>query len=161
MARYRLERLDPLAQGLHLSEQRSGVARTIVELQLEQFDARPQLAGVGLGFSFVPVTIAALQGVEHRDAGVASGLINTSQQIGGALGVAALVTVATSITEDAVADGTAPPQAAVDGFSVAFGITSALAVVGIIATLALIRTGRVDAEQVAGEELADPAAELG
>jgi predicted MFS family arabinose efflux permease len=107
------------------------------------------LAGVGLGFSFVPVTIAALQGIEHRDAGVASGLINTSQQIGGALGVAALVTLATTTTNDALAAGTAPAQAAVDGFSLAFAVASGLAIVGIVATAALIRTGRVSEEQLA------------
>ena len=76
------------------------------------------LAGVGLGFSFVPVTIAALQGIEARDAGVASGLINTSQQIGGALGVAALVTFANSRTERRRSPtARSPAQAAVDGFT--------------------------------------------
>jgi EmrB/QacA subfamily drug resistance transporter len=106
------------------------------------------LAGVGLGFSFVPVTIAALAGVEGRDAGVASGLINTSQQIGGALGVAALVTVATSRAETRVVEGAAPAQAAVDGFSLAFGIASGLAIVGILAALALIRTARAPQEEL-------------
>ncbi len=57
------------------------------------------LIGVGIGFSFVPITIAALAGVEPAEAGLASGLINTSQQIGGALGIAALSTIATSRTE--------------------------------------------------------------
>jgi len=106
------------------------------------------LAGVGLGFAFVPVTIAALAGVEGRDAGVASGLINTTQQIGGALGVAALVTLATSRSEDAVVDGASPAQAAVDGFSLAFGVASALAVVGIVATLVLLRGVRAPQEAV-------------
>ena len=57
------------------------------------------LAGIGLGFSFVPVTIAAVTGVEPGEAGLASGLINTSQQIGGALGLAILATVANSRTQ--------------------------------------------------------------
>ncbi len=105
------------------------------------------LAGVGLGFSFVPVTIAALQGIEARDAGVASGLINTSQQIGGALGVAALVTFANSRIGDSLADGTSPAQAAVDGFSLAFGLASAMAVVGILVTAILIRPGSVTHEE--------------
>ena len=65
------------------------------------------LVGVGLGFSFVPISIAALAGVRPTEAGLASGLINTSQQIGGALGIAALSTIATSRTADAVASGTA------------------------------------------------------
>ncbi len=57
------------------------------------------LIGVGMGFSFVPISIAALAGIESRDAGLASGLINTSQQIGGALGLAILVTVSTTRTD--------------------------------------------------------------
>ncbi len=64
------------------------------------------LTGVGIGFAFVPISIAALAGVQAAEAGLASGLINTSQQIGGALGIAALSTIATSRTEDAVAGGT-------------------------------------------------------
>ena len=75
------------------------------------------LVGVGIGFSFVPISIAALAGVQPAEAGLASGLINTSQQIGGALGIAALSTIATSQTEDAVASGTALPVALVDGFT--------------------------------------------
>ena len=66
------------------------------------------LAAVGLGFSFVPVTIAAVAGVEEREAGLASGLINTSQQIGGALGLAVLATVANSRTDDVLAQGGGP-----------------------------------------------------
>ena len=54
------------------------------------------LGGAGLGFSFVPVTIASLAGVERADAGVASGLVNTSRQIGGAIGLAAISTIAAS-----------------------------------------------------------------
>ena len=58
------------------------------------------LIGVGLGFSFVPVSIAALAGIESREAGLASGLINTNQQIGGAIGLAILTTVATTRTDN-------------------------------------------------------------
>jgi EmrB/QacA subfamily drug resistance transporter len=56
------------------------------------------LSGIGLALSFVPMTIAALIGVEQADAGIASGLINTSQQIGGAIGLAAATTIATTFT---------------------------------------------------------------
>ena len=69
------------------------------------------IIGAGLGFSFVPISIAALAGVERAEAGLASGLFNTSQQIGGALGIAALSTIATTKTDDAVASGTALPNA--------------------------------------------------
>src|SRR6266704_409554 len=61
------------------------------------------LVGVGLGFSFVPISIAALAGVQPAEAGLASGLFTTTQQIGGALGIAALSTIATSRTSHALA----------------------------------------------------------
>ena len=78
------------------------------------------LIAVGLGFSFVPISIAALAGVQSSEAGLASGLFNTSQQIGGALGIAALSAIATTKTENGVASGTAVPQALTDGFQAAF-----------------------------------------
>ena len=114
------------------------------------------LIAVGIGFSFVPISIAALAGVQNSEAGLASGLINTSQQIGGALGIAALSTIATSQTSDAVAAGTALPVALVDGFTAAFLAGVAIAGLGIIAALTLIR--RDELEQ-ASEEL-EPALDL-
>jgi EmrB/QacA subfamily drug resistance transporter len=66
------------------------------------------LAAVGLGFSFVPVTIAAVAGVRDREAGLASGLINTSQQLGGALGLAVLATVANTRTSNVLAGAIRP-----------------------------------------------------
>ena len=68
------------------------------------------LMSVGLGFSFVPISIAALAGVKADDAGLASGLFNTSQQIGGALGIAILSAVVTSVTSNKVADGARWPR---------------------------------------------------
>ena len=65
------------------------------------------LAAAGLGFAFVTTTIAAVSGVEESEAGLASGLINTSQQVGGALGLAVLSTIATSHTERLVDRATA------------------------------------------------------
>jgi MFS family permease len=108
------------------------------------------LVGVGLGFSFVPISIAALAGVHPGEAGLASGLFNTTQQIGGALGIAVLSTIATSRTSHALADGTAQPSALVHGFTGAFVVGAGIAAVGIIAALTLIR--RDELEQ-APEEL--------
>jgi MFS family permease len=95
--------------------------------------------GVGIGFSFVPISIAALAGVRPAEAGLASGLINTSQQVGGALGIAVLSTIATSRTEDSLATGAVPPQALVDGFSSAFLVGAVVAAAGLVAALTLIR----------------------
>ena len=97
------------------------------------------LVGLGIGFSFVPISIAALAGIEPAEAGLASGLINTSQQIGGALGIAALSTIATSATEDAVATGSALPVALVDGFSTAFFVGAVFAALGLVSALVLVR----------------------
>jgi hypothetical protein len=94
---------------------------------------------VGMGFSFVPISIAALAGVKDSEAGLASGLINTSQQIGGALGIAALSAVATSTTESSVANGTALPVALTDGFSAAFIGGAIVSAIGVVASLVLIR----------------------
>jgi EmrB/QacA subfamily drug resistance transporter len=98
------------------------------------------LAAAGLGFSFVTTTIAAVSGVEESEAGLASGLINTSQQIGGALGLAVLATVATSRTGDLTAAG-APPSldALTEGFQAAFLGGAAIALLGFVLTLLLIR----------------------
>src|SRR6266498_1741689 len=102
------------------------------------------LIGLGIGFSFVPISIAALAGVQPAEAGLASGLINTSQQIGGALGIAALSTIATSQTADAVASGTALPAALVDGFTTAFLVGAGIAGLGIVAALTLIRRDELE-----------------
>jgi EmrB/QacA subfamily drug resistance transporter len=97
------------------------------------------LIAVGIGFSFVPISIAALAGVQDAEAGLASGLINTSQQIGGALGIAALSTIATTRTDNALAGGSELPFALVDGFTAAFVAGVVIAGLGIVAALTLVR----------------------
>jgi EmrB/QacA subfamily drug resistance transporter len=102
------------------------------------------LLGVGIGFAFVPISIAALAGVQPAEAGLASGLINTSQQIGGALGIAALSTIATSQTSDKLAAGVAAPTALVNGFTAAFTVGAVIAAAGIVAALTLIRRDELE-----------------
>jgi len=108
--------------------------------------------GIGMGFSFVPISIAALAGVEAQDAGLASGLINTSQQIGGALGLAILATVATTRTENLTPAGADPSAAALtSGFSIAFWFAAGFAVVSLITTLVVLQRqelAQVDADAV-------------
>jgi hypothetical protein len=82
--------------------------------------------------------------VQAAEAGLASGLINTSQQIGGALGIAALSTIATSQTENAVASGSALPVALVDGFTAAFVAGVIIAGLGIAAALTLVRRDELE-----------------
>ena len=106
------------------------------------------LIGVGIGFSFVPISIAALAGVKASEAGLASGLINTSQQIGGALGIAALSTIATSGTDDSIGKGSVLPMALVDGFQSAFLVGAIVAAVGLVAALTLIRRDELEGEVI-------------
>jgi EmrB/QacA subfamily drug resistance transporter len=98
------------------------------------------LAAIGLGFGFVTTTIAAVSGVNGGEQGLASGLINTSQQIGGALGLAVLSTIATSRTDHVMATGTSLPNALTEGFQSAFLGGAVIAALGFVATLALVRT---------------------
>jgi EmrB/QacA subfamily drug resistance transporter len=105
--------------------------------------------GIGLGFSFVPVSIAALAGVTRHEAGLASGLFNTSQQIGGALGVAVLSTVATRRS-----GGSFTPHALTLGFSTAFWVAVGFAIATLVATLTMIHRGEIEAVPV---EEASPA----
>jgi EmrB/QacA subfamily drug resistance transporter len=112
------------------------------------------IIGVGLGFAFVPVSIAALAGVTGREAGLASGLINTSQQIGGALGLAILATVANTRTESRLDSGAAEPAALTDGFSLAFGVGAAFALAGLVATLIALRRRDLRIEEPVGAPVA-------
>ena len=113
------------------------------------------ILGVAIPFAFVPITIAALAGTKPQEAGLASGLINTSQQIGGAVGIAILSTVAVATTDDAVADGVAVPVALTDGFVNAFWAGAGIALAGLLVSIFMVR-GR-DLRQEA--PVAEPALE--
>jgi MFS family permease len=102
------------------------------------------LIGLGVGFSFVPISIAALAGVKPEQAGLAAGLINTSQQIGGAVGIAVLSTVAISSTRDSLAAGTVQTVALTDGFISAFWGAAAAAAAGLAVALLLIRRRQLE-----------------
>ena len=101
------------------------------------------LSGIGLALSFVPVTIASLTGVQPSDAGVASGLINTSRQIGGSIGLAAVTTIAATATSH-YAHGHGVPgvsgPALTHGFQVAFYTLVGLALVGAAIAAAFVES---------------------
>jgi sugar phosphate permease len=97
------------------------------------------LAAVGLGFAFVPVTIAAVTGTKPHEAGLASGLINTSQQVGGALGLAILATIANSHTQSLLRSGVHSTSVALTkGFDQAFLVGAGFAILGAILAAVLI-----------------------
>jgi EmrB/QacA subfamily drug resistance transporter len=125
------------------------------------------LGGAGMGLSFVPVTIASLTGVERSDAGVASGLINTSRQIGGAIGLAAASAIAATSTSSYVSGHsgvTAASAVALDhGYQTALYVLTGVLVAGALIAAALVRTDaaprrprveRIEGEPVALEEAA-------
>src|SRR6266852_1651002 len=116
------------------------------------------LGGAGMALSFVPVTIASLTGVERSDAGVASGLINTSRQIGGAIGLAAVSAIAATSTSNyaqAHSGITAASGVALDhGFQTALYVLTGLLVVGALVAVGLVKSApapRAEAEFVDGE----------
>jgi EmrB/QacA subfamily drug resistance transporter len=118
------------------------------------------VTGLGLGGAFVALSIGALDGVSERDAGLASGLVNTTQQVGGALGVAVLSTLAISRSDELLADGAAAGVALTEGFQIALIAAAAFAVAGALAVLALVRRGAQPEpapEALAAEAAAEPA----
>jgi EmrB/QacA subfamily drug resistance transporter len=100
------------------------------------------VAGAGGAFSFVPISIGALTGVAEREAGLASGLLNTSQQLGGAIGVAIASTVAATHLKTLLADGDATRSALTGGFQWAFWVCGAIALLAPFTTAVLLRRVR-------------------
>jgi EmrB/QacA subfamily drug resistance transporter len=118
------------------------------------------LGGTGLGFSFVPVTIASLSGVGREDAGVASGLVNTSRQIGGAIGLAAVSTVAATAASSyahahSVLASSAP--ATVSGFQTSFDVLGGLLVAAIVIVGVFLRPARERVDEAMPAELQEAA----
>jgi predicted MFS family arabinose efflux permease len=115
------------------------------------------LAALGLGLAFVPVTIAAVTGTAPHEAGLASGLINTAQQVGGALGLAILATIANSHTQSLLHSGVHDPAMALTkGFDRAFLIGAAFALAGALLAAVMI-SGRDSRAHVEAAGAGDPA----
>jgi EmrB/QacA subfamily drug resistance transporter len=109
------------------------------------------ISGVGLALAFVPISIGGLTGVRQADAGIASGLINTTQQIGGAIGVAAATTIATTFTTRYVDvhAGASPlgGAALTHGFAIAFYVLAAVAALGAVAAAVLVESNPAESEE--------------
>jgi hypothetical protein len=97
------------------------------------------VAGVGVAFAFIPVSIGALTGVGEHDAGVASGLISTSQQLGGAIGVAIASSVAASRFHTLVHDGSTTAAGLTGGFTAALWVCGLTALAAIPVAFVLMR----------------------
>jgi MFS family permease len=99
--------------------------------------------GIGIPFAFIPITIAALAGVGAEEAGLASGLINTSQQVGGAIGTAVLSTVAFTHADTLFAERATPEEALTGGFTWGFWVAAFIWGAGLVAALVFIRREEV------------------
>jgi EmrB/QacA subfamily drug resistance transporter len=115
------------------------------------------LGGAGMGLSFVPVTIGGLSGVDRSDAGVASGLINTSRQIGGAIGIAAASAIAASATNGYAGAPAGSPAALDHGFQVALIALTGMLILGAAVAALFLRPAPVVAEQAPREPASEPA----
>ena len=95
--------------------------------------------GFGLAFAFIPVSIAALAGVGPREAGLASGLLNTAQQVGGAVGVAIATSVAVSHSTHLLQTGDSQAAALTSGYALAFWVIAGISAAGAVAALVLVK----------------------
>ena len=100
--------------------------------------------GFGLAFAFIPVSIAALAGVSHEEAGLASGLLNTAQQVGGAIGVAVASSVAISRATHLLHTGSSQAAALTSGYSLAFWVMAGVSAAGVVAALVLVRDDELE-----------------
>jgi EmrB/QacA subfamily drug resistance transporter len=117
------------------------------------------IIGLGMPFAYVSITIAAVAGTKQQEAGLASGLINTSQQIGGAVGIAILTSIAVSHTDDAFATGASQPVALTDGFTAAFWAGAAISFVGLLVSIFVVRGRDLQHQEApAAEPALEPAA---
>jgi MFS family permease len=113
------------------------------------------VVGVGTAFAFIPVSIAALAGVHEQQAGLASGLIYTSQELGGALGIAIASSIATSHYKSLLRSGDTVHAALTGGFHSALWVSGAIALLAIPVTFLLIRKDEM-ATAVAATALRNP-----
>jgi MFS family permease len=115
------------------------------------------LLGVGAGLSFPSLMTLAMSGATQSDSGLASGLVNTGQQVGGALGLAVLATLSTTRTDELLRDGESTASALTDGYHLAFMIGAGLVVAAIVVALTVLRGGAAEGAEEPEAVRADPA----
>jgi EmrB/QacA subfamily drug resistance transporter len=115
------------------------------------------LMGLGAGSAFVPLLTIAMAEVPPRDAGIASGIMNVSMQLGAALGLALLGALAEHRTAARLADGASHAAAQLSGYHLAFALGAATSAIGLVLTLLVLRSPTPQAEQVRGEAEPQPA----
>jgi EmrB/QacA subfamily drug resistance transporter len=109
------------------------------------------LLGTGAGLAFPALMTLAMTGVTPTEAGLASGLVNTTAQVGGALGLAVLATLSTSRTDTLASGGQSAAQALTGGYHLAFWIAAALVVAAIVVALVVVKPAPKPAQQPHGE----------
>jgi EmrB/QacA subfamily drug resistance transporter len=115
------------------------------------------LMGLGAGLGFPSLMTLAMSGATPSDSGLASGLVNTSVQVGGAIGLAVLATLATERTDGLLADGEATASALNSGYHLAYLIAAALVAVAIVVAVHVLRTETPDAADEEAEQAPEPA----
>jgi MFS family permease len=115
------------------------------------------VVGVGTAFAFIPVSIAALAGVAEHEAGLASGLINTSEQLGGAIGIALASTIAATHASTLLHQGAAPAAALTSGFQSAFWACGAIGLAAVPVTYLLVRRNELAAAVARTSQTPQPA----
>ncbi len=111
--------------------------------------------GVGAGLAFPAMMTLAMSGATRADAGLASGLVNTTQQVGGALGLAVLVTLSTGRSDDLLAGGESTVRALTEGYQLAFTIAAGLVVAALVVAATVLRPAAVAVPEEAHD--AEPA----
>jgi EmrB/QacA subfamily drug resistance transporter len=115
------------------------------------------LIGIGAGLSFPSIMTLAMGGVAPSEAGLASGLVNTTLQVGGAIGLAVLATLSTSRSANLTAAGDSAKAALTGGYQLAFVVGAALIAVAIVVATVVLKNAPVPAAAAEGEELPEPA----
>jgi MFS family permease len=110
------------------------------------------LLGVGAGLVFPALMTLAMSGATRTDSGLASGLVNTTQQVGGALGLAVLATLSTTRSDDLLASGESTASALTDGYHLAFLVGAGLVAFGIVLAVTVLGPGAIAEEDEAVEE---------